>query len=564
MVQGNKVVMSLVSKLLLILGPLVTISVSPSTNYDPINLIKLLVLTTFAFCLFFIFLIIYKKNIVKVSRLFWSIIILFVSALVLTLLFSGAPINQQIWGTFGRNTGILAYFSLVIILVATVLMHNRIFYNGIVKSFLLTSVFITVYCGMQAIKIDPINWSNKLLFGTFGNVNFLSAFLGITSIIASSLILSNLIKTRIKLILLILILFDLLIIFETKSIQGFIIFLFGVSIVILIWLKKEIKNRYFIYIYSSIVMIGTFFTVSGLLNKGPLSKILYSDTFIYRTDYWHAGWKMTVQHPLFGVGLDSYGDWYRNVRGSISTNRSDPERVSNTAHNVFLDLSSTGGVILALSYILIILFAFKSGFSCLKRQNSFDPYFVGIFAGWIGYLIFSLASINNLGISVWGWMLTGAVIGYELVSKDSILKSDLNSKMYPKTKQISHLSSTKKVILFGALGAVLGFVIAFIPLNADAKFKSAISSSNLSTMIESTEILGSTSYHKQVILELTLKNGLQSESKLLSESLIKNYPREIFGWRALYFLEENESIEKENALSMIINLDPFNLTYSKE
>lgn len=351
---------------------------------------------------------------------------------MLTLLFSGAPINQQIWGTFGRNTGILAYFSLVIILVATVLMHNRNFYNGIVKSFLLTSVFITVYCGMQAINIDPINWSNKLLFGTFGNVNFLSAFLGITSIIASSLILSNLIKTRIKLILLILILFDLLIIFETKSIQGFIIFLFGVSIVILIWLKKEIKNRYFIYIYSSIVMIGTFFTVSGLLNKGPLSKILYSDTFIYRTDYWHAGWKMTVQHPLFGVGLDSYGDWYRNVRGSISTNRSDPERVSNTAHNVFLDLSSTGGVILALSYILIILFAFKSGCSCLKRQNSFDPYFVGIFAGWIGYLIFSLASINNLGISVWGWMLTGAVIGYELVSKDSILKSDLNSKMYPK------------------------------------------------------------------------------------------------------------------------------------
>lgn len=563
MVQDNKVVMSLVSKLLLILGPLVTISVSPSTNYDPINLIKLLVLTTFAFCLFFIFLIIYKKNIVKVSRLFWSIIILFVSALVLTLLFSGAPINQQIWGTFGRNTGILAYFSLVIILVATVLMHDRIFYNGIVKSFLLTSVFMTVYCGMQAINIDPINWSNKLLFGTFGNVNFLSAFLGITSIIASSLILSNLIKTRIKLILLILILFDLLIIFETKSIQGFIIFLFGASIVMLIWLKKEIKNIYFIYVYSSIVLIGTFFTVFGLLNKGPLSKILYSDTLIYRTDYWHAGWKMTVQHPLFGVGLDSYGDWYRNVRGSISANRSDPERVSNTAHNVFLDLSSTGGVILALLYVLIILFAFKSGFSYLKRQNSFDPYFVGIFAGWIGYLIFSLASINNLGISVWGWMLTGAVIGYELVLKDSILKSDLNSKMYPKTKQISHLSLTKKVISFGALGAVLGFVIAFIPLNADAKFKSAISSSNLSTMIESTEILGSTSYHKQVILEFTLKNGLQSESKLLYESLIKNYPREIFGWRALYFLEENDSIEKENALSMIINLDPFNLTYSK-
>jgi O-antigen ligase len=564
MVQDNRVLLSLVSKLLLILGPLASILVSPSINYDPINPIKLLVLTTFAFCLFFIFLMIYKKNIVKVSRLFWLIIILFVSSLVLAFLFSGAPINQQIWGTFGRNTGILAYFSLVIILVVTVLMHSRSFYNGIIKSFLITSVFMTLYCGMQAINIDPINWNNKLLFGTFGNVNFLSAFLGISSIIASSLILSNIIKTRIKLILLILIFLDLLIIFETKSIQGFIIFLFGVSIVMFIWLKKEIKNKYFIYIFSLIVLIGTSLTVFGLLNKGPLSKILHSDTLIYRTDYWQAGWKMTMQHPLFGVGLDSYGDWYRSMRGSISANRSDPERVSNTAHNVFLDLSSTGGVMLALSYILIILFAFKSGFSYLKRQNSFDAYFVSIFAGWIGYLIFSLASINNLGISVWGWMLTGAVIGYELVSKDSILKLDINSKKYLKTRQSFHLSSTKKVISFGALGAVVGFAIAIIPLNADAKFKSAISSSNLSTMIESTEILGSTSYHKQVILEFTLKNGFQSESKLLSESLIKNYPREILGWRALYFLEKNDSIEKENALSMIINLDPFNLTYSKK
>jgi hypothetical protein len=46
-------------------------------------------------------------------------------------MFSGAPFNQQFYGTFGRNTGFLAYFSLIAIalgasLIADMTMLRRL------------------------------------------------------------------------------------------------------------------------------------------------------------------------------------------------------------------------------------------------------------------------------------------------------------------------------------------------------------------------------------------------------------------------------------------------------
>ena len=120
---------------------------------------------------------------------------------------------------------------------------------------------------------------------------------------------------------------------------------------------------------------------------------------------------MTLDHPFFGVGLDSYGDWYRSSRGLISTLRSGPERTANTAHNIFLDISSNGGLPLAISYFAIIIYAFLSGIRVLRQNSNFNPVFVSIFSSWFGYLIFSAISINQIGVGIWGWILTGCVIG---------------------------------------------------------------------------------------------------------------------------------------------------------
>jgi O-antigen ligase len=64
---------------------------------------------------------------------------------------------------------------------------------------------------------------------------------------------------------------------------------------------------------------------------------------------------MTIDNPIFGVGLDSYGDWYRRSRTIEATLRRGPDVTSNAAHNAFLDISSYGGFPLVLIYIVLII-----------------------------------------------------------------------------------------------------------------------------------------------------------------------------------------------------------------
>jgi O-antigen ligase len=94
---------------------------------------------------------------------------------------------------------------------------------------------------------------------------------------------------------------------------------------------------------------------------------------------------MSIGHPFFGVGLDSYGDWYRRERTIEATLRRGPEITSNAAHNVLLDFSSTGGFPLLIIYMILMTLVLISAFKVLKRTSGFDPMFSGLFAIWIAY-----------------------------------------------------------------------------------------------------------------------------------------------------------------------------------
>ena len=96
----------------------------------------------------------------------------------LSLIFSGAPFVQQFWGVFGRNTGFLTYFCLITIFLALIIFENLSFFKKIYLTLVFTSLPVTIYCLVQYANLDPINWSAKHVFATFGNTNFLSAFLG--------------------------------------------------------------------------------------------------------------------------------------------------------------------------------------------------------------------------------------------------------------------------------------------------------------------------------------------------------------------------------------------------
>ena len=544
-----------IAQALLVVGPLASLAVSPTSNYDPINLIKLLFICTVAFFCFGLNLSSPSSSISRLGKLFWISISLFVLSMISTLMFSGAPFTQQIWGAFGRNTGFLTYFSLLLLLINTALIQKVDFYQKLVNSLLITAIPMTIYCLIQYADLDPIGWSEKHPFGTLGNINFSSAFFGLTSICALVLLFEKKISTGLRLALGFLIVIDMFIVLSTGSIQGFMIFVAGSGLSGFLYIRSKARLRILRIPYTVIGLIGVSITVFGLSNKGPLAKFLFAPSIVFRTDYWHAGWQMTKEHLLFGVGLDSYGDWYRASRGMLSTLRTGPERIANTAHNIFLDISSNGGFPLITAYLAINLIAFRSALKVLKRDTVFRPYFVAIFSVWFGYLIFSAISINQVGVGIWGWLFTGALIGYE---KSTGEISALNSQASRKKK--SRKTSTLSPIagLLGFSGLLIGFILSFIPFNADAKYKTAIQTGQLEKILQSTTMLGSSAFHSDMALDTTIKNNYLGQAREVTLRLNSKYPREFMGWKALWALDSSSPAEKTLAVRKLHELDPFN------
>ena len=127
---------------------------------------------------------------------------------------------------------------------------------------------------------------------------------------------------------------------------------------------------------------------------------------------------MITDHPFFGVGMDGFGDWYRRSRSPEAV-KFNAGIFTDTAHNIPLDIGASGGLPLLIIYLAIVGLALYSIIKVIKRKSEFDVMFAALVAGWVAYEAQSLISINQLALGVWGWSLTGLIIGYEINTRDS-------------------------------------------------------------------------------------------------------------------------------------------------
>jgi hypothetical protein len=299
-------------------------------------------------------------------------------------------------------------------------------------------------------------------------------------------------------------------------------------------------------------LAGFVLTALALNNVGPLARYVFGETILYRFDYWYAGLAMTIKNPIFGVGLDSYGDWYRELRGEIATLRTEPDRITNTAHNIYLDISASGGFPLILAYLVILGYALQSAIRVLRREKAFNPYFVALFATWIAYLIQAAISINQIGVGIWGWLFSGALIGYEIATRER------ESSSLPRRSTNSLSQIPASVALLGMIGFAAGFLLAFIPFNADAKFKDALQSGSSVEQFAQAKALGATAYHMELALDAALKANSEPLVEEVTRELLNRYPRDFMAWRVRQALVSSLPEEREEAYSKLKELDPFN------
>ena len=531
-----------------------TLSVTPWWTMDPINPIKMLAVVVTGFVC--VGLIVSSHATVAWSKykVAFSLIAAFVIWHVIAMFVSESQIVQQFFGVNGRNTGFITYLAFSFTFVGSAIASGPDFLKRLIPVVCIVSAASLTYGVIQAVGADPFDWVNPYspVFGFLGNPNFQSSLLGMLGAIVFTQIFVKGLKLQFKALIGLYFLVTLYVIKETASQQGFLVLVLGIGVVVGLYVIQLSKKLGMVYGLFSV--LGFFAVLFGTLNKGPMA-LLYKESVTYRGDYWSAGWKMTVDHPFFGVGIDSYGDWYRRGRTLAATVRRGPDVTANAAHNVFLDISSNGGFPLAAVYLALMVLVVISAIKVLRRNTGFNPAFAGLVAGWVAFQAQSIISINQIGLAIWGWVFSGLIIGYEINTRDAIVTPTVAKKGRVVSKPAQASAATVVAV---SVAFLLGILVAMPPYLASAKFNTARESGDAKMVEESAYMWPNNPVHMLQAAGLLYDSRLTAQAMSVLADATKTFPDFYGTWGTLYQLPEATPEQKAEALVQMKRLDPLN------
>jgi O-antigen ligase len=534
----------------------VSLLITPLWSLDPINPIKMLAVSVAGFVGLGVLLA--NQKVLQLKRYTVPLILIcgFMFWQLVVFMISGGERIQQLFGTNGRNTGLITYSAFSILLVVSLVASSAAFLKRFQFAVLVVGISSLVYGLIQSVDADPFTWVNPYspVFGFLGNPNFQSSLIGMLGAVVFTQLLSNSVKIQIKGAYVVYLLATLYVIRETASQQGFLVLLAGSAISLGVYVNH--KSRVLGYSYLGLAAVGFVAILVGSLNKGPLASLLYKDSVTYRGDYWRAGWKMTVENPIFGVGLDSYGDWYRRSRTIEATLRRGPDITSNAAHNIFLDISAYGGFPLVLAYIALMVLVVVSAIKVIKRSQGFSAGFVGLVAAWVAFQAQSIISINQIGLAVWGWVLSGLIIGYEINTRAAeVVVEKQKGKTAAKPAQRTAATSLSMFV-----GLIVGVLVGIPPYLASVEFKSSLETGNATVVQEAAYIWPADAFRMSQAALVLNQNKFDEQAIQVAIDATERFPDSYAVWATLNSINKATEEQRAQALSQLKRLDTFNPT----
>jgi len=520
-----------------------TLIITPFFSYDAINIPKFASIVTFSFGL--VVLMILNKSALFIQSqkpILLTTLAFFIWSIISFLLASNK--TEALYGVTGRQTGLLTYICFLIVFIAAMVISSNEINRRILTVLLVCGLASAIYGLIQYLGMEGIDWINSynVVIGFLGNPNFQSSFMGISATAAIALV--NL-KHKFKSILyMAYITVAIYVIYLTQSRQGFLVLLAGFSVFFYFLFRSSRKLSRFIKFYVLLVAVGAIAILSDMLQKSPWAPFVYKPSVTYRGDFWRAGWNMTLENPIFGVGFDGFRDNYRINKDLDSALRPIPDAVVDSAHNVFLDISTSGGFPLLLLYFSLIIFTFRSVFRIMKRTTENNITLFGIFPCWIAYLAQSIISMSNIAVAIWGWVFSGLIIGYEINTRNSVVQNNKEKKLYPDLVNIS--------------GFVIGLVIVSPQVIVDTQFRSAVDSKDYSKIYKNA-IQWPQSVKRIVLISEDLRiNGFLVQSRELALEAIELNPNNFEAWLAFGRIPNITEKELETTLDKLRKLDPLN------
>jgi O-antigen ligase len=454
---------------ILLVAGLVTLTITPSLTIDVFNPPKFAVLVLGVIY-------IGLRNWKRVSQSLANqrdliIYFSFFAIYLIVLVVSSYSISERLFGIEGRNFGFITLLAFTLLgfysyqATKVGLLNSR----KIINSLTLTNFAVCILFLLQDKSIVFVEYNNDygVLPSTLGNPNFLSAFIGISFIGVVIWTLQNKSNLPFFMLGIMLTLYSIYTILRSNSIQGLValaISFLVFAMVLSLSQFSKIINLFFL----SFLLILTVIVAFGFFNFGPLADRLTQTTLQNRIIYWEIAIRMLRDSPLFGKGFDSYLDNYRQFVTLSDYETLGGPVISDSPHNLYLDLFVSGGLLLGLSLLSLILLASIRGLNVLRfglMVKKFDTSTVALFAIYISFLSVCMISPFQIGLFVWLPVIMGYFLGLSLTEKVKVIeRSFINQKA---------LNLGSSVILSISFLAC-NFVFAILPLATENRFRNAV------------------------------------------------------------------------------------------
>ena len=516
---------------------------------DSTNIIKLFIVSITGFGVLVVFILNFKTfRYHKNNVIIWlSLSFAFLSVLI--TLFTKSNIQQQIYGVSGRNTGLIFHLAMVGFLIGGNLFASKKLLQQSVKIFIFAGIITLSYGIIQIFDFDPLIWSSSTewVASTFGNPNFFSTFLGmfVSLVIPYLFVNSNLLA---RLVCIVGVIITILIILKTQSQQGLILVLIGLATSTFFYFKSRNSGKKLLFLYLVIVFTAGMVLVFDILQKVPWNPILYKPSVSARGDYWRAGVNLIEKYPITGVGFDGLREQYGLVRDPLSLTRGDQLDL-DAAHNIFIDKAIAGGIPFLVLYLSIIICVLISIKKLVSETTNFEPALIGVIACWFAWIAQSFISIDNVGVTSWGWYFSGLITGLAALSNKS-------SQDY--AEPMTKIKFNTKAYLAGAL---IGASIVAPLITREYRYVKSIESGDAKALEAAALQFPQDIFRIGRAAELLKEYKIQNESIFLARAAVKNFPESYSAWAVLYTSPWASDQERVQAIEKLFQLDPYRAKY---
>ena len=504
-------------------------------------------------------------NLIKVQKFKISLVLVFafISSTIISF-FNTKPLYIGLFGENMRRNGLLTYVSLAILFITVVCYFSFKYTNRLNLVAIFVGQVLAIYGLFQMSGLDFISWNNpyNAVISTVGNPNFAAAIMAIIATINFGSFMNGSINSYIRVLHLVTTVLLVTAIIGSDAKQGLLSLFLGTGFILIVYLYS--RKKFLGYLSAFMAVVVGIFMILGMLQKGPLTELLYKNSVSVRGYYWDAGIKMFLDNFWFGVGIDRYGSYFKEYREAGYPLNYGWDLTSTNAHNLPIQFFSTGGIFLGITYLLITFYVIYRAYIGIKKFRDSKQLLLATYTGgWIAYQAQSFVSIDSIGISVWGWLLAAVIISLSMA--DSNEASIQNVKVKSRKVDIRLMQP----IVSGLL-SILSIVIAVNMYKGESfMLQSRVvnnpqDSNSRNVILEKTQgVFESPLVHPSYIFDAAYflyGYGFAEKSTEIFQQILEEDPRNLDALNTLAEISErnNQIIKAIEYREQILKLDPWN------